>query len=57
MGQTFVQQLSDPFYDKGPERQVSLSVGYLPARRPGLLLAVLVAIPIRDWYRHRCAAL
>ena len=48
MGQTFVQQLSDPFYDKGPnDKGIAIQLGYSLARVGlGFLLAVLVAIPM-----------
>jgi nitrate/nitrite transport system permease protein len=48
MGQTFVQQLSDPFYDKGPnDKGIAIQLGYSLARVGlGFLLAVLVAIPL-----------
>jgi hypothetical protein len=45
MGQTFVQQLSDPFYDGPNDKGIADSAGLLAATRvgPGFLLAVLVA--------------
>jgi nitrate/nitrite transport system permease protein len=48
MGQTFVKQLSDPFYDKGPnDKGIALQMGYSLARVGlGFLLALLVAIPL-----------
>ena len=48
MGQTFVQQLSDPFYDTGPnDKGIAIQLGYSLARVGlGFLLAVLVAIPL-----------
>ena len=48
MGQTFVEQLSDPFYDKGPnDKGIAIQLGYSLARVGlGFLLAVLVAIPL-----------
>ena len=48
MGQTFVKQLRDPFYDKGPnDNGIAIQLGYSLARVGlGFLLAVLVAIPL-----------
>ena len=48
MGQTFVKQLRDPFYDKGPnDKGIAIQLGYSLARVGlGFLLAVLVAIPL-----------
>ncbi len=48
MGHTFVKQLSDPFYDKGPnDKGIAIQLGYSLARVGlGFLLAVLVAIPL-----------
>ena len=48
MGQTFVKQLSDPFYDKGPnDKGIAIQLAYSLGRVGlGFLLAVLVAIPL-----------
>ena len=48
MGQTFVKQLSDPFYDRGPnDKGIAIQLGYSLARVGlGFLLACLVAIPL-----------
>ena len=48
MGQTFVKQLRDPFYDNGPnDKGIAIQLGYSLARVGlGFLLAVLVAIPL-----------
>jgi nitrate/nitrite transport system permease protein len=48
MGHTFVKQLSDPFYDKGPnDKGIAIQLAYSLGRVGlGFLLAVLVAIPL-----------
>lgn len=48
MGQTFVRQLRDPFYDRGPnDKGIAIQLGYSLARVGlGFLLACLVAIPL-----------
>ena len=48
MGQTFAAQLSDPFYDRGPnEKGIAIQLGHSLARVGlGFLLACLVAIPM-----------
>ena len=48
MGHTFIKQLSDPFYDRGPnDKGIAIQLGYSLARVGlGFLLAVLVAIPL-----------
>lgn len=48
MGQTFVAQLSDPFYDRGPnEKGIAIQLGHSLGRVAlGFLLACLVAIPL-----------
>lgn len=48
MGQTIVKQLSDPFYDRGPnDKGIAIQLGYSLARVGlGFLLACLVAIPL-----------
>ena len=48
MGQTVVKQLSDPFYDRGPnDKGIAIQLGYSLARVGlGFLLACLVAIPL-----------
>jgi nitrate/nitrite transport system permease protein len=48
MGQTFVAQLSNPFYDNGPnDKGIGIQLGYSLARvGAGFLLACLVAIPL-----------
>ncbi len=48
MGRTFVKQLSDPFYDKGPnDKGIAIQLAYSLGRVGlGFLLAVLVAIPL-----------
>ena len=48
MGQTFIKQLSDPFYDKGPnDKGIAIQLAYSLGRVGlGFLLAVLVAIPL-----------
>ena len=48
MGRTFIKQLSDPFYDRGPnDKGIAIQLGYSLARVGlGFLLAVLVAIPL-----------
>ena len=48
MGQTFVAQLSDPFFDRGPnEKGIAIQLGHSLARVGlGFLLACLVAIPM-----------
>ena len=48
MGQTFVTQLSDPFYDRGPnDKGIAIQLGHSLGRVGlGFLLACLVAIPM-----------
>ena len=48
MGQTVVKQLSDPFYDRGPnDKGIAIQLGYSLARVGlGFFLACLVAIPL-----------
>jgi nitrate/nitrite transport system permease protein len=48
MGQTFVTQLSDPFYDRGPnDKGIAIQLGHSLGRVGlGFLLATLVAIPL-----------
>jgi nitrate/nitrite transport system permease protein len=48
MGQTFVQQLSDPFYDKGPnDKGIAIQLAHSLGRVGlGFLIASLVAIPL-----------
>ena len=48
MGKTFVQQLSDPFYDKGPnDKGIGIQLGHSLGRVGlGFLLACLVAVPL-----------
>ena len=48
MGQTFVAQLSDPFYDRGPnEKGIAIQLGHSLGRVAlGFLLACMVAIPL-----------
>ncbi len=48
MGQTFVNQLSDPFYDRGPnDKGIAIQLAYSLGRVGlGFLLACLVAIPL-----------
>ena len=48
MGQTFVKQLSDPFYDRGPnDKGIAIQLAYSLARVGlGFLLACIVAIPL-----------
>ena len=48
MGQTFVQQLSDPFYDRGPnDKGIAIQLAHSLSRVGlGFLLASLVAIPL-----------
>ena len=48
MGQTFVEQLSNPFYDKGPnDKGIGIQLAHSLARVGlGFLLACLVAIPL-----------
>ena len=48
MGQTVVKQLSDPFYDNGPnDKGIGIQLGYSLARVGlGFLIAALVAIPL-----------
>jgi nitrate/nitrite transport system permease protein len=48
MAQTFVSQLSDPFYDKGPnDKGIAIQLGHSLARVGlGFLLACLVAVPL-----------
>ena len=48
MGQTFVRQLSDPFYDRGPnDKGIAIQLSHSLARVGlGFLLACLVAIPL-----------
>ena len=51
MGQTFYKQLSQPFYDNGPnDKGIGIQLGYSLARVAlGFLLAMLVAIPFGFW--------
>lgn len=48
MGQTFYKQLSDPFYDKGPnDKGIGIQLAYSLGRVTiGFLLALLVALPV-----------
>ena len=48
MGQTFVKQLSDPFYDRGPnDKGIAIQLAHSLGRVGlGFLLACLVAIPL-----------
>jgi len=48
MGQTFVRQLSDPFYDRGPnDKGIAIQLAHSLGRVGlGFLLACLVAIPL-----------
>jgi nitrate/nitrite transport system permease protein len=48
MGQTFYKQLSDPFYDKGPnDKGIGIQLAYSLGRVAiGFLLALLVALPV-----------
>jgi len=48
MGQTFYKQLSDPFYDKGPnDKGIGIQLAYSLGRvAMGFLLALLVALPV-----------
>ncbi|WP_411884750.1 nitrate ABC transporter permease [Polaromonas sp. YR568] len=48
MGETFVQQLRDPFYDRGPnDKGIAIQLGHSLARVGlGFFLACLVAIPL-----------
>ena len=48
MGRTFVAQLSDPFYDRGPnEKGIAIQLGHSLGRVAlGFLLACVVAIPL-----------
>ena len=48
MGQTFAQQLSDPFYDRGPnDKGIAIQLGHSLGRVGlGFLLACLVAVPL-----------
>ena len=48
MSQTFVRQLSDPFYDRGPnDKGIAIQLAYSLARVGlGFLLACIVAIPL-----------
>lgn len=48
MGETFYKQLSDPFYDKGPnDKGIGIQLGYSLARVSlGFLLALIVALPV-----------
>jgi nitrate/nitrite transport system permease protein len=48
MGKTFVDQLSDPFYDRGPnDKGIAIQLGHSLGRVAlGFLLACLVAIPL-----------
>jgi len=48
MGQTFAKQLSDPFYDRGPnDKGIAIQLGHSLGRVAlGFLLACLVAIPL-----------
>ena len=48
MSQTFVAQLSDPFYDRGPnEKGIAIQLGHSLGRVAlGFLLACVVAIPM-----------
>ena len=48
MGETVLQQLADPFYDRGPnDKGIGIQLGHSLARVCiGFLLAVLVAIPL-----------
>ena len=48
MGRTFVDQLSDPFYDRGPnDKGIAIQLGHSLGRVGlGFLLACLVAIPL-----------
>ena len=48
MGETFVKQLSDPFYDHGPnDKGIAIQLGHSLGRVAlGFLLACLVAIPL-----------
>jgi nitrate/nitrite transport system permease protein len=48
MGRTFVDQLSDPFYDRGPnDKGIAIQLGHSLGRVGlGFLLAVLVAVPL-----------
>jgi nitrate/nitrite transport system permease protein len=48
MGETFYKQLSDPFYDKGPnDKGIGIQLAYSLGRVSlGFLLALLVALPV-----------
>ncbi|MDO9358394.1 MAG: nitrate ABC transporter permease [Polaromonas sp.] len=48
MGRTFVEQLSDPFYDRGPnDKGIAIQLGHSLGRVGlGFLLACLVAVPL-----------
>ncbi len=48
MGQTFLTQLGDPFYDRGPnDKGIAIQLGHSLARVGlGFLLACLVAVPL-----------
>ncbi|MFA5912208.1 MAG: nitrate ABC transporter permease [Burkholderiales bacterium] len=48
VGRAFVQYLSDPFYDKGPnDKGIGIQLGYSLARVGlGFLLALIVALPL-----------
>ena len=48
MGQTFVRQLSDPFYDRGPnDKGIAIQLAHSLGRVGlGFLMACLVAIPL-----------
>jgi nitrate/nitrite transport system permease protein len=48
MGQTFVKQLSDPFYDRGPnDKGIAIQLAYSLGRVGlGFLLACLLAVPL-----------
>jgi nitrate/nitrite transport system permease protein len=48
MGETFYKQLSDPFYDKGPnDKGIGIQLAYSLARVTlGFLLALIVALPL-----------